>query len=184
MTAYVALFRGINVGGKNSLPMQDLRDILSSLGCESVRTYIQSGNAVFTSAAKAGKLAVEIKAAIDNRFGIAPEVLLLTSRRLKTIAGENPFKDAENDPKFLHVFFLARAAEKADLDTLNDARALSERFSLTDKALYLHAPDGIGRSKLAAKVERCLGVITTGRNWKTVSKIIELAGATQAKTGQ
>lgn len=178
MTAYVALFRGINVGGKNSLPMQDLRDILSSLGCENIRTYIQSGNAVFVSAAQAGELAATIKAAIDNRFGFAPEVLLLTVRRLKAIAAANPFPDAESEPKFLHILFLTEAADEADLDALNDVRAPSERFVLTDDALYLHAPEGIARSKFAARVERCLGVAATGRNWNTVSKIIELADAT------
>lgn len=184
MTAYVALFRGINVGGKNSLPMQDLRDILSSLGCEDVRTYIQSGNAAFASKRKPGELAGGIKAAIDKRFGFEPEVLLLTSERLQAIAGENPFTDAESEPKFLHVLFLAEAADEADLDALNDVRAPSERFLLTDKALYLHAPDGIGRSKFAAKAERCLGVAATGRNWNTVSKLIELVAATRATTGQ
>jgi uncharacterized protein (DUF1697 family) len=178
MTAYVALFRGVNVGGRNSLPMQDLRDILSSLGCENVRTYIQSGNAAFASAAQAGELGASIEAAIDNRFGFAPEVLLLTVTRLKAIAAANPFPDAESEPKFLHVLFLAEAADEADIDGLNAVRAPSERFLLTDDALYLHAPDGIARSKFAAKVERCLGVAATGRNWNTVKKIIELAGAT------
>lgn len=176
MTGYVALFRGINVGGRNSLPMQDLRDILSSLGCENVRTYIQSGNAVFASASAAGELAGEIKAAIDERFGFAPEVLLLSSRRLRAIAAANPFPDAESVPKHLHVSFLSQTAAEPDLDTLNSIKAPSERFVLTSEALYLHAPDGIARSKFAAKVENCLGVAATGRNWNTVSKLIELAG--------
>ena len=85
MTAYVALFRGINVGGKNSLPMQDLRDILSPLGCENVRTYIQSGNAVFSSVSEPGELAQEIKNTIDERFGFVPEILLLGAARLRSI---------------------------------------------------------------------------------------------------
>ncbi len=176
MTGYVALFRGINVGGKNSLPMQDLRDILSSLGCENVRTYIQSGNAVFSSASEPGKLSREIKAAIDERFGFVPEVLLLGTTRLRSIAAANPFPDAESEPKSLHVSFLSQAATDPDLDTLNSIKAPSEQFELTDHALYLYAPDGIGRSKFAARVERCLGVAATGRNWNTVAKLIELAG--------
>jgi len=176
MTTWVALFRGINVGGKNLLPMQDLRDILSSLGCENVQTYIQSGNAVFSAAAGAGALSTQIKDAIEKRFGFAPQVLLLTAERLKAIVAANPFPDAEKTPKFLHVAFLTEAPADPDLDALSDLKAPSEQFLLFDGAFYLHAPDGIGRSRLAAKVERCLGVATTARNWRTVTKLLGLIG--------
>ncbi len=174
MTTYVALFRGINVGGKNSLPMQDLRDILSSLGCKHVQTYIQSGNAVFTSKTDVRSLTRKIGDAIDKRFGFAPQVLLLTAERFRAIAEQNPFPDAENAPKHLHVAFLTSTAVDPDLEGLNAVKVPSEKFSLIGDAFYLHAPDGIARSKLAAKVDRSLGVATTGRNWNTVSKLIKL----------
>ena len=178
MTEFVALFRGINVGGKHSLPMQDLREILSSLGCENVQTYIQSGNAVFSSPADAESLSGQIRGAIDERFGFAPQVLLLSAARFRAVVAANPFPDAVDAPKSLHVSFLAEPPADPDLQTLDELRAPAERFQLSGDAFYLHAPDGIGRSRLAAKVERCLGVAATGRNWRTVSKLAELLSHT------
>jgi len=175
MTHYVALLRGINVGGKNSLPMQDLRDILGSLGCENVHTYIQSGNAVFRSAANAESLAEAIKNAIEKRFGFAPLVLLLDAAKFKAIAASNPYPHAEGTPKFLHVWFLTEIPKSPDLEALEHVRAASEKFILLDDAFYLHAPEGIGRSRLAVKVDRCLGVATTARNWRTVSKLLAIS---------
>ena len=176
MSAYVALLRGINVGGKNSLPMQALRDVLGSLGCESVKTYIQSGNAVFRAAAASTALAADIKAAIDAEFGFAPSVHLLTLDAFESVRAANPFPEAVDEPKSLHIAFLAEAAVDADLGALQTLRSPNERFVLTSDAFFLHAPDGIGRSKLVAKLDKCLGVATTGRNWRTVCKISELAG--------
>lgn len=172
---FVALFRGINVGGKHVLPMRDLREILSSLGCNNIQTYIQSGNAVFSSTEDASSLAGRIRDAIETRFGFAPTVLLLTVERFKAIAAANPFPDAERTPKFLHVSFLTESPVQPDIEALNQLKAQSEQFLLSADAFYLHAPDGIGRSRLAAKVDRHLGVATTGRNWRTVTKLVELA---------
>jgi len=175
MSRYVALFRGINVGGKNSLPMQALREILAACGCENVQTYIQSGNAIFSSPVAVGELSASIKHAIEERFGFAPLVFLLTVDRFMEIAAANPFADEGPNPKCLHVWFLTETPAAANLDALDDLKVESEQFALEGDAFYLHAPDGIGRSKLAAKVDRYLGVATTARNWRTVSKIIDLA---------
>lgn len=175
MTNYVALFRGINVGGKHILPMADLRDILASLGCDKVRTYIQSGNAVFASSAKAGTLSQDIEEAIDERFGFAPQVLLLTVERFKEISAANPFPEAGKMPKSLHILFLTHEPSDPDLDALTDLKAPSEQFALIDSAFYLYAPEGIARSKLAQKIDRHLGVSGTARNWRTVSRLLELA---------
>ncbi len=177
MTVYVALLRGINVGGKHSLPMQELRTILGSLGCEDVKTYIQSGNAVFRSDNDRELLASDITSAIDQAFGFAPPVQLLMIEEFQSILAANPFPEAASTPKFLYVSFLAKAAQNPDLATLETLGTSSERFELLGNAFYLHAPDGIGRSKLAARVERCLGVETTARNWRTVTKIAELAAS-------
>jgi len=174
MRDYVALFRGINVGGRHSLPMQDLRDILATLGCEHVKTYIQSGNAVFRSADSADELAGEIRAAIEQRFGFAPLVLLLSKADFAAIVAANPYPDAVATPKYLHVWFLAGSPRDPDLAALEALKAESEAFTLAARALYLHAPDGTGRSKLAEKVEKYLRVEATARNWRTVSKILEL----------
>ena len=175
MTSYVALFRGINVGGNNILPMQELRNILASLGCEDVQTYIQSGNAVFSSEEDANKLSGKVRDAIEAQFGFAPQVLLKSVEQLRAIASANPYPEVETTPKFLHVWFLTEKAGNADINGMNALKADSERFTLVEEALYLHAPDGIGRSRLAAKIDRHLGVSTTARNWRTVSKLLDLA---------
>ena len=177
MTDFVALFRGINVGGKHILPMQGLRDLLAALGCENVRTYIQSGNAAFSSSSDAGALAESIQKAINEDFGFAPQVLLLTADRLRAIAAGNPFPEAEQTPKYLHVWFLTEKPESPDMAALENLKAPGEQFVLSEDAFYLHAPDGIGSSRLAAKVDRHLGVATTARNWRTISKLIELAAS-------
>lgn len=174
MTSYVALLRGINVGGKHILPMQDLRDIFASLGCANVQTYIQSGNAVISAAADAKSLAAQIEETIAEKFGFAPNVLLLPSEEFQAIAAANPYPEAVDTPKHLHVSFLEEMPANPDIDALNMLKSPSEAFTLTDKAFYLFAPDGIGRSKLAASVERHLGVSATGRNWRTVTKLLSL----------
>ena len=176
MKTCIALFRGINVGGKNLLPMKDLVRILEGLGLRDVRTYIQSGNVVFAAGTDIGPgLAAAIGAAVETAFGFMPAVLLLTLPELEAAIAENPFPEAVTDPKTLHVNFLAAAPGAPDLDGLEALRTDSERFDLTDRRFYLHAPDGIGRSKLAARAERLLGVPMTGRNWRTVCKLRELA---------
>ena len=97
--------------------------------------------------------------------------MLLTEAELQSAMENNPFPEAEADTKSLHLSFLAEKAENADIELLKQLKKDNERFALTDSVFYLHAPDGIGRSKLAAKVEKALGVAITGRNWRTVNKI-------------
>jgi uncharacterized protein (DUF1697 family) len=175
MTTCVGLLRGINVGGKHSLPMQTLRDILSALGCEDVKTYIQSGNAIFNFDKDSQILAGEISAAIERDFGFAPSVQILKFQDYQSILEANPFPDAVSEPKALHIAFLAKTPNAPDLAAVEELRSATEKFHLTDGAFFLHAPDGIGRSKLAAKIDKCLGVETTGRNWRSANAIAELA---------
>jgi uncharacterized protein (DUF1697 family) len=175
MTVYVALLRGINVGGSHSFPMQALRNLLARVGCEDVQTYVQSGNAVFRSSQDARALSSSIRSAINKQFGFASSMCLLTIDEYRSIVAANPFPDAVDTLKYLHVCFLIGTADSPDLDTLESSRSSTERYELSANAFYLHAPDGIGRSKLAAKVDKCLGVETTGRNWRTVTKVLELA---------
>ena len=172
---WIALLRGINVGGRHVLPMRDLMRILEKVGCRDVKTYIQSGNVVFrTSRRDASRLARIIGDEIDSQFGFRPMVVLLTAAELERAIEANPFPEAESDPSKLHLLFLVDS-EQADLDRLEALRAKSERFELLDGVLYLHAPEGIGRSKLAAQAERALGAPATGRNWRTIEKLAELA---------
>ena len=176
MKTYIALFRGINVGGKNGLPMKELVAILEDLGCRNVKTYIQSGNAVFESKEKdASRLSHKISVEIKKRRRFEPYVLLLELEEIERAITENPFREAETAPKTLHVGFLASAPGNPDLKALESLKKESERFHLIDSVFYLHAPEGVGRSRLAANAERLLGVSMTDRNWRTVCKIRDMA---------
>lgn len=183
MAVYVLLLRGVNVGGAGRLPMAGLRALLGRLGCEAVETYIQSGNAVFRSARSAGELAKAIGEGVAEGFGFRPVVKMLEAGQVMAVLAANPFAVAADDPKTPHVFFLARPAPGADLAVLAALAARGEAFHLTEAAFYLDAPEGIGRSALAARVERLLGVPTTARNLRTVAALADMAralGATEA----
>lgn len=177
MKIFIALLRGINVGGKNLLPMKELVAMLGDLGALEVKTYIQSGNAVFVwKATDTSKLANQIRAEIKQRRGFDPHILLLEFKDLEKVIQQNPFPaEAEADPKAVHAGFLAAAPERPDLKTLESLKSDSERFRLIGRVFYLHAPEGVGRSKLAAKSERLLGVPMTDRNWRTVQTLWKMA---------
>lgn len=176
MKTYIAFFRGINVGGNNVLPMKKLVTLLENLGSQNVKTYIQSGNAVFQNEEEdASLLSNRIRAAIKKSHGFEPQVLMLEPEEIERAVGSNPFPEAESEPKTLHVHFLASMPKNPDLEALERIKGDRERFVLEDGVFYLHAPDGIGRSKLAAKIEKLLGVATTGRNWRMVCKILVMA---------
>jgi uncharacterized protein (DUF1697 family) len=175
MPVYIALFRGINVGGSNTLPMVELVEILSSLGGEDIKTSIQSGNAVFLyPGGDAAGLAEKISRAVEQRRGFTPQVLILNPENLERAMAGNPFSQAVSDPSSLHLGFLAAKPINVDMDKLESLKAESEQFHLTADVFYLFAPDGVGRSRLAAGVEKILDVPMTDRNWKTVCKIKEL----------
>lgn len=174
MVSFIALLRGINVGGRNILPMRELEELLRELGCRAVRTYIQSGNVVLQSDADPTELAVAITGQIAAQRGFEPRVLLLRKSELLAAVEGNPFPEGTSDPKSLHLGFLESEPERPDIEGLEGIRAASERFELRGRVFYLHAPDGIGRSQLAAKSEKLLGVPMTMRNWRTVDKILGL----------
>lgn len=175
MGTWIALLRGINVGGANRLPMAELRGELERLGLDRVETYIQSGNIVFGSdAGSADQLAERIEAAIEDAHGFRPRVLVLSAARLREAMQSNPFPAAEAEPKTLHLYFLAERPVDVDLSALEEVASPAERFELGDGVFYLHTPDGYGRSKLASRAEKLLGVPATARNWRTVTRVQEL----------
>jgi uncharacterized protein (DUF1697 family) len=175
MNPWIALLRGINVGGNNILPMQQLKSMLVSMGCQNVQTYIQTGNVLLEhTESDPDKLALDIGQKIEQQYGFKISILVLHAAMFTQVIKQNPFKLAEVEPKSLHVFFLSEPSQAADLDELTKLKTTSEHFELTQQAFYLHAPDGIGRSKLAAKVEKCLGVPITARNWNTLQKLLSL----------
>lgn len=182
MKTCIALLRGINVGGKGTLPMKSLVSILEALGMTAVKTYIQSGNAVFrTRARSAGPLGAQITAAIQEAHGFSPHTLVLDLEAYEAALAANPYLDvAEADPKSVHFWFMDVNPAKPDLDSLEKLRTERESFTLKGQVFYLRAPDGIGRSKLAVKVEKALGVPATARNWRTVSTLRDMAQAAES----
>ena len=124
--------------------------------------------------ADASSLSDRIRAAIKGSHGFEPQVLLLESEEVERAVRSNPFPEAESEPKTLHVYFLASIPKDPDFGALDGIKSDRERFVLEEGVLYLHAPDGIGRSRLAANAEKLLGVPMTGRNWRTVQKIMAM----------
>lgn len=175
MQTYIALFRGINVGGHNKLLMKDLRSLMKNLGYRDVDTYIQTGNVVFRTE-KSGReeIAERISSAVEHDHGFKPAVMLLEPKELKEAMAANPFPAADENPKTLHLMFLASIPPDPDFESLDEIKKESENYELKEKVFYLYAPEGIGRSKLAGKIDRALGVTMTGRNWRTVKKISEM----------
>jgi uncharacterized protein (DUF1697 family) len=172
---YAALLRGINVGGRVRIPMSRLRSTFEGLGHEDVVTYLQSGNVVFRADGKAPELAAGIERRIAEKYGLDVAVLLRTPRELPAIAARNPFLADEEDLTKLHVVFLETAPARSAIARLDPARSPPDRFSARGRELYLHLPNGAGRSKLTNDyIERTLGTRATARNWRTVSKLVEL----------
>lgn len=169
---WIALLRGINVGGRHIVPMKDLRTLLEDNGYADVRTYIQSGNVVFESPRKPKD---DIGFLIEGKYRFRPEVLVLSKAQFTRAMENNPFDvDAGNE---VHFFFCTAVPKSVDHDFLESLRTKTESFELIGKVFYLHAPDGIGRSKLVQKMGRAFkGVSMTARNLNTVRKIAEMAG--------
>lgn len=175
----MALLRGINVGGRNKLPMAGLRQLLGEMGLQKVQTYIQSGNVVFeVAAARLPMLGEEMGGAIEAAYGFRPQVMLVDAEAWETAVARNPFAQAEAEPKAVHLYFLAEPPAEPRLDKMDEIKRDSEVYALIGQTFYLYAPEGIGRSKLAAQAERLLGVAATARNWRTVSQLtMRLRGA-------
>jgi uncharacterized protein (DUF1697 family) len=174
MSKSIALLRGINVGGKHKLPMTDLRRIFADAGAEDVRTYIQSGNVVFTaSAAVARTLADRVADAVAEEFGFRPTVVTRTAAVLRKIAAANPFE--VDDPKRVHVGFLRAKPKPTAIKRLDPGRSPGDLFVVKGTEIYLHYPNGMGRSKLTgAYLESTLGVEATMRNWRTVTELLAM----------
>jgi uncharacterized protein (DUF1697 family) len=171
---YVALLRGINLGARNKLAMADLRALVTELGADDVETYVQSGNVVFASGGSASALERQIEERIRRDHGYEVPVLVRTAPELAKVVADNPFLRAGNDQTKLHVTFLAAAPGRARVEAPPGSGA--DEFSIVRREVYLHCPDGYGRSKLSnAFFEKQLGVVATTRNWRTVTTLAELA---------
>ncbi|MCL7424674.1 DUF1697 domain-containing protein [Streptomyces sp. YS415] len=177
-TTYAALLRGINVGGAKKVPMAELRVLMARLGLEDVRTYLQSGQAVFSAArGDEESWAAEITRAIEQRFGFAVDVIVRDHAYLASVVEDCPFPAAELEGKQLHVTYLSEQVTAERFAEIDPAAFLPEEFRLGDRCMYLYAPNGLGRSKLAEQLARprlTKGVTATTRNWNTVVKLLEM----------
>ncbi|MBT2481437.1 DUF1697 domain-containing protein [Streptomyces sp. ISL-94] len=180
-TTYAALLRGINVGGSKKVPMAALRSVLEGLGHRDVQTYLQSGNAVFSSAKKdTVALARELEAAIEDHFGFRVACLVVDGPYFRAVAEACPFPAAELEGRQLHVTFFSEQPGAERFAGIDRAAFLPEEYRLGDRVLYLYAPEGLGRSKLAealAKPAVTKGIDATSRNWNTVAKLVGLTAA-------
>jgi uncharacterized protein (DUF1697 family) len=193
MASHVALLRGINVGGRNKVPMADLREVVTSLGHAGVSTYIQSGNVLFSTAEDdTAKLAAALESAIEDRFGIWSSVVVLSRDELARVLAANPYPDEPN-PRMVHVVFLNGSPPQDLLDRITAAESAAAAKGSRDtvqlirpsagQALFLHTPDGFGTSELAQNVLKILappkksrpGLAATARNWATATKLLSLS---------
>ncbi len=180
LPTHVALLRGINVGGKNLLPMKELAKLFEKAGAVNVATYIQSGNVVFST--RAGSLdgfEAEMAAAIEKRFGLRVPVVLRSAKEIAAVLAKNPFLARSTDPKALHVAFLAAKPTAANAARLDPKRSPGDAFELRGRDLYLQLPNGVGKTKLTNDyLDRTLATVATLRNWNTVGKLVEMSART------
>ncbi len=173
----VALLRGINVGGKNKLPMKDLAAMFVDAGFSDVRTYIQSGNVLFRAEPELEKeIPSLISASISDRFGLQIPVVTRTAHEFRAIVEANPFANHIDEPDKLHVAFLSDFPDPANVGALDPDRSPPDEFAVVGREVYLHCPNGMARTRLTnAYFDSSLAATSTMRNWKTVLKLLELS---------
>lgn len=174
MTRFIALLRGINVGGRNKVPMAELRTLLAGLGYTDVKTHLQSGNAVFSASAKtATQVTKAVEAALAKQYGRNIAVVVRTAAELRAAIDANPL--AVDHPSHFLVNFYAEPIDRAKLADLDADAYAPEQLALADREIYYNFPGGMRDAKLPTVVDRKLKTLGTGRNWNTVTKLLELA---------
>jgi uncharacterized protein (DUF1697 family) len=178
MTRHIALLRGINVGGHNKVPMADLRRVLEDAGFEDVRTYVQSGNVALSAAEKSpGKVGRAVEKAIEGAFGFDVAVVVRSREEIAALVADDPLGDVATNPKYRVVVFLAEKLDRKRLADVDPDEFAPEAFALRDYEIVMWAPEGQRDSKLVRTLtERRTGVVGTARNWRTVEKLLDLAG--------
>ncbi len=178
-TTYLVLLRGINVGGKNKLPMKDLVDMFGAAGCRRVRSYIQSGNVVFEASPDlAASLPGVISGEIAAKFGFRVPVITRTVEQVRGVLLGNPYLATGAAEDTLHVFFLADPPGPDRVATLEPDRSPPDEFAVRGSEVFARLPEGMARTKLTnAYFDARLATISTARNWRTVAKLLELMEA-------
>lgn len=172
MSSFVALLRGINVGGKRMLPMKDLTALFTKAGATNVRTYIQSGNVVF-DAKSDGPIIERVRGAIEKQFGFDVPMAVRSAEALQAVVSSSPFHDVEH----VHVVFLGATPTPAQVKALDPKRSSPDRFVVRGSDVFLHLPNGVARTKLSnAWFDSQLKTVSTVRNWKTVLELARMCG--------
>jgi uncharacterized protein (DUF1697 family) len=170
----VALLRGINVGGKNILPMKALVEIFRQSGAEDVKTYIQSGNVVFRHA-HPDKVAAKVRAQIAEQFSLKVPVVIRSAAEIAATLSANPYLQQGIDPSWLHVMFLADQPSAELIARLDPTRSSPDEFTLIGRDLYLHLPNGAAKTRLTATYfDSTLKTTGTQRNWRTVVTLSDM----------
>lgn len=178
MPRYIALLRGVNVGKAKRVPMAEFKALLEALGCQDVKTLLNSGNAVFGSPARnAAALSGAIAKSLQVRLGVSTPVIVKSAAQWSAIVNNNPNVPDEGEQSRSFVALAPDEATLQGLESLAPLAQASERFVITREAAYLHCPDGVLQSKLGAALLGKLGRAITTRNWATVLKLAALAGA-------
>jgi uncharacterized protein (DUF1697 family) len=176
MSNYIVLLRGINVGGHNKLPMSDLRSLLTDNGYKAVSTYIQSGNILLSSDKDSKTINTHICGLLKNTYDYNIPVITISVTALQQCFNDNPFLNTETDIKFLHVTFLDNTPKKESVENFNVNLYNNDRFQIVGQFVYLHTPDGFAKTKFSnTQFEKQLNTTATTRNWRTVTKLIELS---------
>ena len=174
---YLALLRGINVGGKAKLPMKELSGIFAGCGATAVQTYIQSGNVVFEAASHtaARECVARVTAEIARVYGYPGRIVLRSAQEMRECLAGNPFAGAGASEDALHVYFLADQAEAEAVKGLDPERSAPDKFVVRGREVYLFLPGGMARTKLTnAYFDSKLRTVSTARNWRTVGKLVEM----------
>jgi len=170
------MLRGINVGGHAKVPMTELRAMFCDMGHLDARTYIQSGNVVFGASASTAALQSAIEERLEERLGLGIKVVLRTGAQLDDVVSHNPLVDGKRDRAKLHVTFLGSKPASSRVSVLDREAFLPDEFEVVGREVYLHCPDGYGRTKINNSFfERALGVSATTRTWKTVTTLADMA---------
>ncbi len=176
MAAQIALLRGINVGAHNRIPMADLRSLLAELGYPDARTLVQSGNIVLRAGLSPDGLAGELEGAITDRFGVQTPVVVRTRAELAAVVALDPLGEVANEHKLYQVSFLSAEPDPKAIAKLAQDDFAPERFVHVGREIYAWHPQGIHSSRLARMLsDKRLGVVATARNWKTTTKLLEMA---------
>lgn len=178
MGDYVAMLRGINVGGHRKVPMKDLVQVVAGVGANDIRTYIQSGNLVFSSSIGSEPLKAALEAGIASHFGFAVPVQLRTKAQMSKVVVNNPFLQQGFDEATLHVTFLDARPKKSAVDSISALVFDPDALIVAGREVYLSCPQGYGNTKLHnGFFEKRLNVGATTRNWKTVATLLEMVNA-------